>query len=109
MGRSTVDGYNVYGKYYAYGTFGPTNLPRSVFVKNKDVLEEIEIDKGWLLKKTGNAFPTSFKTTELYTFDFDVTVQIARLLGIDYIKSKNPSTKEQSALRRAIINKLDAL
>ena len=109
MGSSTISGHRVYGRFYAYGSFGPTNMPRPTFLKNKSVLEEIEITTEWLLEKTGKAFPVSFKTTELSHLNFDVVIDIAKLLGIEYIKSKVPSAAEQSALRRTIIKRIDLL
>jgi hypothetical protein len=109
MGCSTINGRRVYGRFYAYGSFGSTNLPRSVFLKHKDILEEIEISQEWLLEKTGKHFPCAFKTSELYLLDFDVIIDIAKLLGIEYIKSRKPTSAEQGALRRAIVNKIDSL
>ncbi len=109
MGSSTINGRGVYGRFYALGSFGPTNVTRKTFLKHKNILEEIEITKEWLLKKTGKCFPVGFKTGELHFLDFDVTIDIARLLGVEYIKSRKPSSTEQAALRRAIIGKVDAL
>lgn len=109
MGYSVIDGRRVYGRFYAHGAFGPVNLPRSVYLEHKDILEEIEISKEWLKKKTGKEFPASFKTSELFLLDFDVTVEIAALLGIDYIKSKTVTRKQKAALHRAIISKIDML
>jgi hypothetical protein len=109
MGRSIVDGHHVYGKFYAFGSFGPTNISRKTFLEHKGTLEEIEITQEWLLKKTGKRFPTGFKTTELHSVDFDVVIKIASLLGIKYIKSKKPSSIERSALRRSVIKSIDSL
>jgi hypothetical protein len=109
MGCSTVGGYSVHGEFYALGSFGPANIPRDIFLKHKSVLEEIEISQEWLFKKTGRHFPCSFKPTELYMVDFDITIKIAELLGIEYIKSRKPTSIEKAALRRAIIQKIDAL
>lgn len=109
MGRSIVSGHRVCGRFYARGSFGPTNMPRATFLKNKSVLEEIEITPSWLFQKTGKIFPTGFKTTELSRLEFDVIIDIAKLLGIEYIKSKRPSGVEESALRRAIIRIIDSL
>ena len=109
MGCSTINGHRVYGRFYAYGSFGPTSLSRKVFLKHKEILEEAEISKEWLRSKTGKEFPTGFKISELYNFDFDTTINIAKLLGINYIKSKKPTSAEQSALRKSIMNKIDSL
>lgn len=109
MGCSTVDGYKICGKYYAYGSFGPANIPRSVFIKNKDILEEVEMSQKWLYKKTGEHFPLAFKTSTLRTLDFDTVIAIAKLLGIKYIKGKKNTVSQKAALRRAIIRKIDAL
>ena len=109
MGCSTIKGRRVYGRFYAFGSFGPANISRKTFLEYKSVLEEIEISQKWLLKKTGEKFPVAFKTSELHLIDFDVVIDIAKLLGIEYIKSRRPSSTEQAALRRAIIGKVDAL
>lgn len=109
MGCSVIEGRRVYGRFYAYGSFGPTNLPRALYLKHKEVLEEIEITPEWLKNKTGKDFPIGIKPTEFFQVDFDIVIDIAHQLGIEYIKSRSPTTLEQSALRRAIIKKIDAL
>lgn len=109
MGCSTIEGRRVYGRFYAYGSFGPVSIPRKLFLKHKEILEEVVISKRWLKEKTGKDFPVEFKTSELYTFDFDTTINIAKLLGIEYIRSRKPTSKEQAALRKAIITKIDSL
>jgi len=109
MGCSTIKGRRVYGKFYALGSFGPTSVPRKTFLEYKSVLEEVEITKKWLFKKTGKHFPTGFKITGLSLVDFDVVINIAKLLGIEYIKSRKPTSKERAALNRAIVGKVDAL
>jgi hypothetical protein len=109
MGCSIVNGHRVCGRFYARGSFGPTNMPRATFLKNKSVLEEIEITPSWLFQKTGKIFPIGFKTTELPKLEFDVVIDIAKSLGIEYIKSRKPSGAEESALRRTIIRVIDLL
>lgn len=109
MGCSTVNGRRVYGEFYALGSFGPTNVPRKMFLENKSILEEIELTQKWLFEKTGKSFPTGFKTSSLHLLDFNLVIEIAELLGIEYIKSKKPSSIEKSSLRRSISKLIDTL
>ena len=110
MGRSIVDGYKVYGRYYSYGSFGHTNLPRKTFLKNKDVLEETPITGAWLTKMTGKFFPSlSFLTSEFYLVDYDIVITMAKSFGIEYIKSRQTTFKERGTLRRLVIKQIDSL
>lgn len=110
MGCSDVSGRRVYGRFYAYGSFGPTQIPRSVYFKNRDVLEEAQVTGEWLSERSGKIFPpVSFKTTELYLLDFNMLIQIAGLLGIKYIRSRKPSTNEKKALGRSVVARIEEL
>lgn len=110
MGCSDISGRRVYGRFYAYGSFGPTQIPRGVFFKNKDVLEEAQITGSWLSERSGKLFPSvSFKTTELYLLDFNMLIRIADLLGIKYIRSRKPSAAEKKALGRAVVTRIEQL
>ena len=107
MGYTTIDGKRVYGKFFNYGNFGPTDLPRSVFRKHKDELEEVEYDEKILEKKFGVAFPrVTFKISELWKLDFNKLIDIARLIGIKYIPSRSPTDSERRALRKSVIGHL---
>ena len=110
MGSSTIEGKRIYGRCYAYGSMGPTIIPRAVFFKNRDRLEEAEVTSSWIQKQTGNICPTvSFKTTELGKLDLNLTIEVAAALGINYIKSAKVTTKEKVALRQAIVKTIEGL
>ena len=111
MGVSSIQGTRVYGRCYSYGSFGPTIVPREVFYKNRDILEEAPITSQWIKEKTGLEAPgqVNFLTTEFSKLDFDQTVDVARALGINYIKSAKPTLEEKKALRRSIINRIEKL
>jgi hypothetical protein len=110
MGYSMICGRRVYGECYAYGKFGSTVIPRSVYFANKERLEEAEITGEWLRSKTGCDFPAvSFRTTELGKLGFDLIIGIARGLGIKYIRKKKITTEEKKALNRAIVHFIEKL
>jgi hypothetical protein len=93
----------VYGKKFAYGSFGPTDIPSDVYKKNKNILEEAEYTKEWLDKNFNNEFPNiSFKLSRLYQIDIDVLIQIASCVGINYLRNKKVSVQEKRTLCRAI-------
>jgi hypothetical protein len=108
MGYTSIDGKRIYGKYFNYGNFGATNISRRVFRKHRDVLEEVEYDERILEKIFGVQFPpVRFKISEFWKVEFDMLIEIARCLGIEYIKGKNnPTDIEKRALRRGILSKI---
>lgn len=110
MGSSTIDGHRVYGRFYAYGSFGPTHVSREVYFLNKQMLEEAEITSEWLTKKTGRQFPkVTFKTTEFHTVDFELIKEMGRLLGIKYVGRKKTTKVERAAFRRAVVVAIESL
>lgn len=107
MGYSTIDNYRIYGKYYAYGSFGPTQVPRKIFFAHKNILEEVEITDKWLNEKTSKVFPRlKFFTTKMADLNLEDTIVLAKLLGIQFIKTKNIN---KTALSRAIVKRIEAL
>lgn len=107
MGYSTIDGRRVYGKHYAYGSFGPTKVPRRVYLKNRDVLEEVEITGEWLSKQTNKLFPdVKFLITRMSELTLEETLRIAELLDIKFIKTRNIN---KAALSRSIVKRIEAL
>lgn len=107
MGYSTINGHRIYGKCYAYGSFGPTNIPREVYFKHRDVLEETKVTGNWLSKKTGKKFPNvSFAITKMSELDFKTIIEIGELLGVKYIPTRKPN---QAALSRAVVKKIELL
>lgn len=105
MGYLTIGPYRIYGKYFAYGRFGSTDIPRSVFKQHKSVLEEVEYTSEWFKNKFDTAFPDfSFKISEMWKLDFDVLIEVAKIIGIKYIKPKHPSDIEKRALRKSVRN-----
>lgn len=107
MGYTSIEGQRVYGKCFSYGSFGPTDISRSLFRKNRDILEEFVYTTKWLEEKFNKKFPNiSFKISEFYKIDFELLVKIAKTIGIEYIKSRKSSDLERRALRRAVLNKI---
>jgi len=108
MGYTTINSVRVYGKHFAYGKFGPTEMPFEVFKQNRNILCEVPITGKWLSKKFHKSFPdVVFKLSEMWKLDFDKTVQIARLLGIPYLSPKKTTDSQRRALRRSIRIVLD--
>jgi hypothetical protein len=112
MGCMSRDGYNFYGRYYCRGAFGPTSVPKDYYLKNRDVLEEMEITSDWLVRKFNRPFPqVSFKPSTFWQIDFYTTVEIARALGIDYKWKANReyTDVEKRALRRSIMRRIEGM
>jgi len=108
MGYTSVDGQRVYGKYFSYGRFGPTEITYKQFCKYRDILVECPITGEWLTNKFGKKFPDcSFKYTEMRKLDFATLIKIARLLDIDYRKPRHPTDRDRRALKNAVIRKID--
>lgn len=104
MGYTSVDNKRVYGKCYAYGAFGPTNISMEAYAEHKNILIEAEYTKDWLDKKYNEDFPdTTFKLSELNKIDYATLSKIANLVGIKHHKSRRkPTTSELIALRRSV-------
>jgi hypothetical protein len=108
MGYTSVEGRRVYGEFYSYGRFGPTEITYEEFRQHRSILSEIPITGEWLSKKFGKSFPScSFKYTEMRKLDFGKLIEIAILLGIDYRKPRHPTEKDRRALKKAVIGKID--
>jgi len=103
MAYTSIAGKRVYGEWYAYGSMGPTDIPIELFRKNTDILKEAYYTKDWLSIKFNTDFPDiQFKLSNLKNLDIDVLIEIARCVGIDYIKTKNISSTEKRALIKII-------
>ncbi len=110
MGCMNKDGFSFYGKYYCRGAFGPTNVTKDYFMSHRDVLEEMEITTDWLERKFGGKFPSVCFTPSLsWMLDFQVTIELARALGIDYKSKGNKeySDIEKRALRRSVLRRIE--
>jgi hypothetical protein len=106
MGYTQIDNYRIYGRKYAYGSFGAVDLPAKLYKKHKNILENAKYTKEWLEEKFNKTFPKmSFTIDDLYRMEFSAMLKIARLVGIDYIwaSKKKPTIKERHALRKSII------
>lgn len=110
MGYMSIDGKRIYGENFNYGKFGPTEITHEAYLKYKGVLKEAPIVPEWLEKRFGKKFPqVNFVYEDTYeNIDFDTVIEIAKTLGINYIKSFKPTRSEKRALRRAIINIIDS-
>lgn len=107
MAYSLIGGYRVYGRCYAYGSFGSTKMPREVYFKYRDTLEEVEVTGKWLSEKTNKIFPNiSFYTTRMHELDLDSLIKIAKLLDIECIKTKDMN---KNALARTVVGRIEDL
>ena len=103
MSYTVLNGKRVYGRKFAYGSFGPTDISIDVYEEQKNILEEAEYTKEWLDNKFGGRFPNvSFKSSQLYKLDIEILSQIALGVGIKYLKKHKVSVQEKRALCRAI-------
>lgn len=110
MAHAIIDGIALYGKYYARGSFGATNVSRQFYTKHKEVLEEFEITSEWLKRKFNKEFPSlAFTPKNFWTIDFHTVVEFARLLGIDYKWSSQRefTDVEKRALRRSVLARIE--
>jgi hypothetical protein len=111
MGYTQLDEYRVYGRRFAYGSFGSVDLPIDLYKKHRDILEDARYTKKWLENKFDKEFPNmSFTIGDLYRMDFKSMVKLAKLVGVKYVGSgkKTPTTKERHALRKSIITFLNS-
>ena len=105
MGYTSIGDKRIYGKFFNYGRFGPTNIPRSVFRENKEILEEVEYDEKILNNIFNVEFPVvRFKISEFWRIDFNTLIIMAQKMGIQYVKrQKNPNDIEKRALRKSVL------
>lgn len=105
MGSSNIDGYRIYGECYSYGRFGFTDIPKDIYLENKEILKEAKYTRRWLENKFGVEFPDiSFTFSTMKNLPFNKTIELAKCLGINYIGSSIKSRPhERRALRVAII------
>lgn len=107
MGYMSLGPHRIYGKYFNYGRFGPSDIPRQMYKENKDILTEAEYTTEWLEEKFDKKFPqVSFKISEFYKVDIDTLIEIALLVGIKYRRPRAITDLEIRALRRVVIKKL---
>jgi hypothetical protein len=111
MGSSQIDGRRVYGKFYAYGSMGPTRIPRGIFKENRDILEEAEFTSDWINSRTGGKLSSNikFKSYTLKKYNWDILVEIARVLNIKFVKQKRDDSYIKRSLIRSILIKLEEL
>lgn len=106
MGYTQLDGYRVYGRKYAYGSFGSTDLPVATYKKYKEILEDAPYTQGWLESKFNKSFDGyCFRIRDLYSMSFEDMIKLARLVGINYVERgrHEPTVKERNALRKSIV------
>lgn len=108
MGYTSIGNKRVYGKFFSYGRFGPTDIPYELFLKHQEQLEEVEYTRDILEEKFGGTFPaTSFKLSKLKLIPFENLVEIARALGIDYRTNRQtPSLQHKRALMRSVLTRI---
>jgi hypothetical protein len=103
MSYTVIDGKRVYGKKFAYGSFGPTDISFEVYENNSKILSEAYYTKQWLDKKYNMDFPDiTFKLSDLYKIDIDTLIEISRCIGIKYHKRRKTTVPEKKALCRSI-------
>jgi len=100
--------YRIYGEYFNYGRFGPSDIPKKLFRAHKDILVEAEYTTEWLENKFGGKFPElSFKLSEFWRIETETLIELARLVGVDYINRRGkPTDLELRALRRAVVARI---
>lgn len=114
MGYGSIEGQRVYGRKYARGTFGPTDIPYSLWEKHKNCLAPGEYTSKWLETKYKKQFPDIvFTIDSLKELDDSMLSSIAKLVGVLFVdKPYNRSMDliERRALIKSIILALnDAL
>lgn len=104
MGYAQLDGYRVYGRKYSRGSFGPTDIPRELYKKHRDNLEDAIYTQEWLEKRFNKSFPPISFDASLAVSD-DMLKLIAELVGVkvSYGKRHELSLPEKNALRRSIL------
>ncbi len=110
MGYTAIDGKRIYGEGFCYGRFAPTEMSYELFREYRDVLKEVPITTEWLVKRFDTEFPDIILTYEntYENITFDDLISVAKVLGLEYIKSSKPTKSEKRALRRSIISIIDA-
>jgi len=107
MGYTQIGPYRIYGRKFAYGRFGSTDIPKKIYDEHKNILEEGEYTQDWLEEKFEIDFPSvSFKLSQLYKVAPRTLIKIARCVGIDYIKNSRLTNAEKRALCRSIASKI---
>lgn len=109
LGYTSIEDKRVYGKCYAYGAFGPTNISIKSYKEYENILVEAEYTKDWLDKNFNKNFPdVSFKLSELNKLDYKTLSTVAKLIGIKYHKERRkPGRAEMMALRRSVASVLN--
>ena len=65
MSYTVINDQRVYGRKFAYGSFGPANIPVNIYKEKRDILEEAEYTKEWLDNRFNYEFPNiSFKLSQ---------------------------------------------
>lgn len=112
MGYTQLEGKRIYGRKYAYGSFGPADIPYKTYKANKGILIEADYTPEWLENKFGVEFPrVTFKVSDFSKMDFRLMADIANRMGVKYVwsaSSKNPTLKQRNALKRSIVSFLDS-
>lgn len=106
MSYTIIEGYRVYGRKYAFGSFGSTDLPSNIYKENKSALEDAEYTSQWLERKFKRTFPPiCFTINGLYEMEDDRLIQLANLVGVKcvYSKTQQLTIKQRHALRKSII------
>jgi len=108
MGYIALSGYRIYGRCYNYGNFGATNIPKALYIKNKNILDDATFTSEILLEKFNIDVPgLSFKISKIHLLDFDKLIELAYAFGIDYrIRKGKPNFSERLGLRKSVINHL---
>jgi len=108
MGYTSVGGKRVYGRNFCYGKFGPTEIPYNTFMEHREQLEEVVYTSALLEQLFSGSFPNvSFRLTEIHKLDFDILVEVANALGLEYIKGRSkPTLQHKRALRKSVLARI---
>lgn len=100
MAYTQLGQYRIYGKKFAYGSFGDTDIPWDLYKEHVNILEEGYCTSDWLKNKYGRDFPNvTFKVSEMRKLNFDTIIEIAKGLGINFITSNRITPTQQKSLR----------
>lgn len=101
-----LEGYRIYGRKYAYGSFGSTDIPLELYNSHRHLFLDAEYSPQWLERRFGRKFPQiTFTAQDLYNMEDAKLAELAIALGVKYYyrKTAELSIKERHALRKSII------
>lgn len=99
----------VYGRQYAYGTMGPTDVPKKIYDEYKRYFIDAEYTREWLERKYKHEFPdVKFTVDSLQRLKWNIMVRVAKGVGVEFAGRANvkPTVSERYALKKSILSYL---